>query len=92
MLLTKLFLKVLDEGTIDLGVLIGSAQYLQPSSDPGGSLSIEDAGFLLSQRHASRAADEVVIWGLLKNLFGEKSPLNLWKSQQYVDEIVEYLT
>jgi hypothetical protein len=82
--LMTLFSKVLNEGAVDLAVLLGSAQHLLPSSNPSAALSIEDAGFLLSQRHASRPSDEVVIWGLLNNLPGNKSALNLWKSQEIV--------
>ena len=82
--LVDLFCKILNEGAIDLAVLLGSAQHLLPSSNPAAALSVEDAGFLLSQRHASRPADEVVIWGLLNNLPGEKSALSLWKSQTCV--------
>ncbi|RDW57267.1 hypothetical protein BP5796_12717 [Coleophoma crateriformis] len=82
--LTELFLEVLNDGAIDLAVLLGSAQHLLPSSDPSPSLSLEDGGFLLSQRHASRADDEIVIWGLLKSLPGDKSPASLWKSQSAV--------
>jgi hypothetical protein len=82
--LLELFLKVMNEGAIDLGVLLGSAQHLLPSSDPNAPLSVEDAAFLLSQRHASRITDEVVIWGLLSNLPGDTSPLKLWVSQPCV--------
>lgn len=84
MSLHELFLKVLNEGAIDLGVLLGSAQHLLPSSNPNAPLSVEDAAFLLSQRHASRVTDEVVIWGLLSNLPGDVSPLELWTSQPYI--------
>jgi hypothetical protein len=82
--LLELFLKVLNEGAIDLGVLLGSAQHLLPSLDPNAPLSVEDAAFLLSRRHASRITDEVVIWGLLSNLPGDISPLNLWAAQPCV--------
>lgn len=82
--LKDLFLRVLNEGAIDLAVLLGSAQPLLPLSEQNPALSIEDAGFLLSQRHASRAGDEIIIWGLLNNLTGDKSPANLWKSQSSV--------
>jgi hypothetical protein len=78
---TDLFRKILNEGAIDLAVLLGSAQHLHPAHSPD-AIAIEDAGFLLSQRHASRPDDEVVIWGLLNNLNGEKSALNLWRAQR----------
>lgn len=79
--LIDLLCRILDEGAIDLAVLLGSAQHLHPShfSD---AISVEDSGLLLSQRHASRSGDEVVIWGLLNNLKGENSAINLWKSQR----------
>lgn len=51
-------------GAVDLAVLSGSAQHLLPSSDPSSSKAIEEVGYLLSQRHASRPNDEVIIWGL----------------------------
>ncbi|KAH8790385.1 hypothetical protein F5882DRAFT_95054 [Hyaloscypha sp. PMI_1271] len=81
--LTDLVRTVLNEGAIDLAVLLGCAQHLLPS-DPTAAISIEDAGFLISRRHASRSDDEVVIWGLLNSLPGEKSALNLWASQKCV--------
>ncbi|PMD14926.1 hypothetical protein NA56DRAFT_357969 [Hyaloscypha hepaticicola] len=84
MSLLELFWKVMNEGAIDLGILLGSAQHLLLSSDPHAPICVEDAAFLLSQRHASRITDEVVIWGLLSNLPGDPSPLKLWRSQPCV--------
>jgi len=81
--LTSLFHTILNQGAIDLAVLLGSAQHLLPS-DNVQKICIEDAGFLLNKRHTSRPADAVIIWGLLNNLSGEKSASNIWKSQKGV--------
>ncbi|KAG9235280.1 hypothetical protein BJ875DRAFT_374529 [Amylocarpus encephaloides] len=80
----ELFRHVLKNGAIDLAVLLGSAQHLLQSSESDKPVAIEDSGSLLSQRHASRPGDEVVIWSLLNNLPGSKSPLDLWRSQKHV--------
>jgi hypothetical protein len=81
--LTELFCRILNEGAIDLALLLGSAQHLHPSHF-SAAISVEDAGLLLSQRHASRPGDEVVIWELLNCLKGENSAINLWKSQRCI--------
>ena len=83
--LTDLLRKVHQEGAIDLAVLVGSAQHLLPSSDPGRAKTVEEASYMLSQRHASREDDEVVIWSLLNNGPGKSDVLKLWKSQRQVN-------
>lgn len=83
--LADLLLKVHREGAVDLVVLLGSAQHLLPSTDPGYAKPIEDVGHLLSQRHASRENDEITIWGLLSNLKAPKSILQLWESCDQVN-------
>lgn len=50
--LTDILRKVHQEGAIDLAVLVGSAQRLLPSSDPGRAKTVEEASYMLSQRHA----------------------------------------
>lgn len=72
------------DGAIDLAVLLGSAQHLLPSSDGGCAKTVEEGGSLLSQRHASRSHDVVLIWGLLNNLSGVKEGLSIWRRQTKV--------
>jgi hypothetical protein len=52
--------------------------------DPTSPKTIEEAAYLLSQRHASRADDEVVIWNLLTGGPEHKDTVTLWKSQTHV--------
>lgn len=57
-------------GAIDLTVLLSAASHLIPDSPihPGphwGAKSFEEAGYLLSHRHASRVGDEIKIWSML---------------------------
>lgn len=80
--LVDLLRKIHDEGAVDLAVLLGSAQHLLPSADSSAAKPIEEVGHLLSQRHASRKDDEIVIWGLLSDLKAPKSALQLWESNQ----------
>lgn len=82
--LRETLVNVHEEGSIDIAVLLGSAQHLLPQKDPTSSKEIEEAGYLLSQRHASRADDEVVIWNLLTGGPGHKDPVTLWKSQTHL--------
>jgi hypothetical protein len=82
--LRETLVKVHREGSVDIAVLLGSAQHLIPQTDPTSSKTIEEAGYLLSQRHASRADDEVVIWNLLTDGPGHKDAVTLWKSQTHV--------
>ena len=83
--LTEILRKVHQEGAIDLAVLVGSAQHLLPSSDSGRPKTIEEASYMLSQRHASHPDDEIRIWSLLNNGPGHKDILELWKSQSQVN-------
>jgi len=76
--------KVHREGAVDIAVLLGSAQHLIPQMDPTSPKTIEEAAYLLSQRHASRPDDEVIIWNLLTGGPGHKDAVTLWKSQTYV--------
>lgn len=71
-------------GAIDLAVLLGSAQHLLPSADPVSARPVEEVGYLLSQRHASRKNDEITIWGLLSNLGPPKNVVQFWESRQQV--------
>ena len=72
------------EGAVDLVVLLGSAQHLLPSTDPGSAIPIEEVGHLLSQRHASRKNDEITIWGLLSKSRAPNNVLQFWKSSGQV--------
>ena len=83
--LTDLLRRVHKEGAIDLAVLVGSAQHLLPSSDPGRAKTMEEASYMLSRRHASRPEDEVIIWSLLNNGPGHKDILEVWKSQSQIN-------
>lgn len=82
--LVDLLRKIHDEGAVDLAVLLGSAQHLLPSADSSSAKPIEEVGHLLSQRHASRNNDEIVIWGLLSNLKAPKIPLQLWEFNEQI--------
>ncbi|MCJ1460191.1 hypothetical protein MMC28_010570 [Mycoblastus sanguinarius] len=82
--LTEMLQKVHQHGAVDLAVLVGSAQHLLPSSDAAQAKGVEEVGYLLSQRHASRANDEIVIWGLLANLAAPKGPVQLWNAHKEV--------
>lgn len=80
--LTDMLRMIHDKGAVDLAVLLGSAQHLLPSSDSGSSKALEETGHLLSQRHASRKNDEILIWGLLSNLTAPKDVVRLWKAHR----------
>jgi hypothetical protein len=84
---------VCQEGSIDLAILFLTSQHLLPPLVHGektgrqgklkmmGFISLEEAGSLLSHRHASRDGDDIVIWSLL---FGEKAfytAKDMWKSR-----------
>lgn len=83
--LVDLLQTIHEVGAVDLAILLGSAQHLLPSADPDSAKSVEVAGHLLSQRHASRQNDEITIWGLLGNLKPPDSALQLWQSNEQVD-------
>jgi hypothetical protein len=51
-----------------------------------GYISVEEAGCILSRRHASRPGDEVVIWSLLTDEIPYYSPKTFWHGQ--VDKIL----
>jgi hypothetical protein len=78
-------------GSIDIAVLYLTAQHLLPSppynkSTPmnlvtRGLVSLEEAGSLLSHRHASRDGDDIVIWSLLFNEKAYHSPEAMWRSR-----------
>lgn len=65
-------------------VLLGSAQHLLPASNSNTAKPIEEVGHLLSQRHASRQNDEIVIWGLVSNMKAPGDVVQLWKARERV--------
>ena len=71
-------------GAVDLAVLLGCVQHLLPSVDVGSDKETEEVGHLLSQRHASREGDEILIWGLLSTSKATKSVHDFWHMQRDV--------
>lgn len=71
-------------GAVDIAVLLGSAQHLIPHSDPSSSKTIEESGYLLSQRHTSWPQDVIICWSLLINAPVERRAVELWKKQTRV--------
>lgn len=76
--------RVHKEGSIDLAVLLGTTQHLIPQSDAGSPKTLEEGSHLLSQRHASRKGDEIIIWSLLNNGPGVKEAADFWEVQKSV--------
>lgn len=72
------------EGSVDMAIPLGSAQHLPPASDFNTAKPIEEAGHLLSQRHASRQNDEIIIWGLVSNMKAPADVVQLWKAREQV--------
>lgn len=84
--LKKLFQNIHQHGAVDLAVLLGSVQHLLPSSDSNSTKAVEEIGHLLSQRHASREGDELIIWALLSSGKGvPKTPLDFWQGHKKVN-------
>lgn len=79
-LLLDLLKHVWKEGAVDLAVLLGSAEHLLPSQDHDAPKPIEEAGYVLSQRHASRSGDDVLIWALLNKCSTSGDVLKIWKA------------
>lgn len=82
--LLNLLREVWSWGAVDIAVLLGSAEHLLPSVDRQSGRSLENAGYSLSQRHASRDGDDIVIWGLLNGRSGHDNVVELWKAQKEV--------
>lgn len=84
--LKNLFQNIHQHGAVDLAVLLGSVQHLLPSSDSKSTKAVEEVGHLLSQRHASRAGDELIIWALLSSEKGvSNTPLGFWQGHKLVN-------
>ncbi|KAI4236642.1 MAG: hypothetical protein LQ349_002415 [Xanthoria aureola] len=82
--LVELLRTVHRAGNVDMVVLLGSAQHLLPASNSNTAKPIEEIGHLLSQRHASRQNDEIVIWGLVSNMKAPGDVVQLWKARERV--------
>ncbi|KAI4250100.1 MAG: hypothetical protein L6R40_000272 [Gallowayella cf. fulva] len=82
--LVELLRTVHQKGKVDLVILLGSAQHLLPAGDSNSAKPIEEVGHLLSQRHASRTNDEIIIWGLVSNMKAPADVLQLWKAREQV--------
>lgn len=82
--LLDLLRDVWNNGRVDLAVLLGGVEHLLPSNNPPSRKGLEEAGYSLSQRHASRVGDDVVIWGLMNGRSGQDDALSLWQAQTVV--------
>jgi hypothetical protein len=80
----ELLRRVLAEGSLELAVLIGGASHLLPAADGVLGRTIEDSGYTLSLRHASRPGDDVVIWSLLHDSIHPSNIVELWGGQKEV--------
>lgn len=84
--LKNLFQNIHQHGAVDLAVLLGSVQHLLPSSDSESTKNVEEVGHLLSQRHASRVGDDLIIWALLSSEKEvSKTPLDFWQGHERVN-------
>ncbi|MCJ1233306.1 hypothetical protein MMC14_001261 [Varicellaria rhodocarpa] len=83
-LLLDLLTEIIEHGSIDLAALLGTAQHLIPLANPDLPSNVEEAGYLLSQRHASKPNDEVCIWNLLIGKSGSTDASELWRSESKV--------
>jgi hypothetical protein len=71
-------------GAIDIAVLLGSAQHLIPHADPSSTKTVEEAGYILSQRHTSWPEDTTICWTLLMNAPVKREAVDLWRTQSKV--------
>ncbi|KAL8993595.1 MAG: hypothetical protein Q9169_006232 [Polycauliona sp. 2 TL-2023] len=72
-------------GRIDLSVLFLAAQHLLPGSTdpfrrPTSRVSLENAGGILSHRHATRPGDDIVIWSLMSHRQVFDNSKDMWKA------------
>jgi hypothetical protein len=79
-------IRVHHEGSIDLAILFLAAQHLLPAStdafrNSSSRRSVEEAGSLLSHRHATRDSDDIVIWSLLSGIRVFDTAEAMWKSK-----------
>lgn len=71
-------------GAVDMAVLLGSAQHLIPHSDQASTKTVEEAGYILSQRHTSWPEDIIICWTLLMHEPVQKTAGKLWTNQTRV--------
>ncbi|EXJ74219.1 uncharacterized protein A1O5_02514 [Cladophialophora psammophila CBS 110553] len=73
-----------ERGAVDIAVLLGSAQHLIPHSNPASRKTVEEAGYLLSQRHTSWPEDVIICWTLLIKARVRRQAADLWKNEKRV--------
>jgi hypothetical protein len=76
-------------GCVDISILSLMTQHLLPSSTDAfrrrsSRLSTEEAGNLLSHRHATREGDDIVIWSLLSGPRVFNAAEQMWKARMNV--------
>lgn len=84
------------EETIDIAILSFTTRHLLPTSTEAfrrssSRQSIEEAGSLLSRRHATRTGDDIVIWSLLSNIGVFNSAEKMWRSKVKARVATAYL-
>lgn len=73
-----------ESGAVDIAALLGSAQHLIPHADASSTKTIEEASYILSQRHTSWPDDTIICWSLLMNVPVKRQAVELWKTQTEV--------
>lgn len=84
--LREALIRVHREGSIDLAILFLAMRHLLPASTDGFRNSssrkrVEEAGNLLSHRHATRDGDDIVIWSLLSDIRVFYAAEMMWKGK-----------
>ncbi|EXJ57152.1 hypothetical protein A1O7_07497 [Cladophialophora yegresii CBS 114405] len=79
--LRQALLTLHERGSVDIAALLGSTQHLIPHADPSTTKSVEEAGYLLSQRHTSWPEDVIICWSLLINRPVQTKAADLWRQQ-----------
>lgn len=80
---------VCHHGAVDIAILYATAQHLLPSTPVShsagnrdltkrGLVSTEEAGSLLSHRHASRDGDDIIVWSMLCNETPSMTAKEIW--------------
>lgn len=74
------------EGSIDLAILFLAARHLLPKHTEAfrknaTRQSVEEAGNILSHRHATRESDDIVIWSLLNGIRVFDTAETFWKGK-----------
>ena len=84
--LREALIRVHREGSIDVAILFLAMRHLLPASTDGFRNSssrkrLEEAGNLLSHRHATRDGDDIVIWSLLSDIRVYDTAEEMWKGK-----------